>query len=515
MKKILIILVGFVLFSSCDVDYFESPNDVTTPPTSALFNDAAKKTVDDLYDQWFSGRFTQVVMQYWTQTAYADEDRYVFRESQRETWEDFYLNLENFRKVIQLNTDEETAGLMTAYGSNENQIATSRIMMAWLFNVMTDTWGDIPYYAYGSDNPDFQALSLGDADEEILAPKYATQAEIYPSILDELKEASEMLDTESAGMAGDKIYFGDVSKWQKFANSLRLRIALKIMAVDAATAQAHIDDAISAGVFESNDDNAAFNYAASDVNASPMYRAYNVDNRTDFAISHAMVQLLKGNDLIHEGSVVEANPFNGLADPRLAVFAKTNPNGDYVGMPISDNSSDAGVIDYESLPGSAIIDMPDYKQVLMGYPEVQFILSELNGWDQSYYEAGVAASLGKWGTSDDDYLANLPAASEATVLTQKFIDMYMDPHTAWQEYRRTGYPKVIVTPGTSYTQDPLNGSDPKSYTFTSLVDGITDIPNRLQYPQFERTLNGDNRAEAVQRLENGDALDSPLWWDVD
>lgn len=515
MKKIilsfsLLLFIGF----SCDVDYEESPNSITLPPTSGLLNDAAKKVVDDLYDQWFSGRFGHVVMQYMRQTAYAQEDQYIFRESQRRTWEDFYYNLENLRKIIYLNTDEETKGVMSAYGANENQIGVTRILMAWTFNIMTDTWGDIPYYSYGSDNGNFQALKVADTEEEILAPKYATQQEIYADILNELQSASQMLDASKKGPDGDNIYHGDVTLWKKFANSLRLRIALKLKEADAGLAESHINSAISSGVLESNADNAAFQYESSSLNAAPFYRAFNVDNRTDFAISHVFTELLKGNDLVKGSEVVVENPFSDY-DPRLPIYAQENSDGEIIGMPAVATSDEAQVISWRSLPGNAIVNTPDFLQPILEYAEVCFMLSETNGWDQEWYEKGVEAAMQRWGVSTEDidaYMAGLPGASEETVLTQKYISLYMDPHTAWAEYRRSGYPKFIVKPGTSYTAKGQSGES--EYIFNSLVDGVTDLPNRMKYPDFERTLNGDNRKEAVSRLGNGDAINSKLWWDV-
>ncbi|HLT71591.1 MAG TPA: SusD/RagB family nutrient-binding outer membrane lipoprotein [Cyclobacteriaceae bacterium] len=503
---------------SCDLDYEVNPNEITSPPTSALLNDAVKKMMDDLYDEWFQGRFTQVTMQYWTQTEYADEDRYVYRDSQRETWQDFYENLENIRKVIQLNTDEETRDVNSVYGATENQIAVARILMAFSFNIMADTWGDIPYYSYGSTDPDFQALRIADVDEEILSPKYAQQSKIYADILKELQEAEAMINVNAPGVIGDNIYQGDMTAWKKFANSLRLRVALKIRGVDLGTADTHIADALGKGVFESNADNAGFTYETSDVNASPFYRAFNVSNRKDFAMSHAFTELLLGKNVVdHGGADVTSNPFLGITDPRLAIFAQKNSDGNYVGMPIVEGSAEAQTFVWESLPGAAIINKPDYTQTLMEYAEVAFILSELNGWDQTLYEAGVQASLEKWGVPSGEataYLGALPAASEETVLTQKYIALYMDAHTAWQEYRRTGYPLVILKPDTEFRVTPVAGTD-LNFHFTSLIPGVVDLPYRLQYPNFEMTLNGENRAEAVGRLSNGDGLTSKLWWDVD
>ena len=513
---IAILLLAFVM--SCDVEYYDTPNAPSEPPTAAVLNNSFKAMVDDFYDQWFGGRFTQVTMQYWTQSEYGDEDRYVYRETMRQTWEDFYFNAENLRKVIQLNTDEETKNAAAAYGPNEYQIAVARILLSWTFDMMANTWGDIPYYSYGNEDPSFQALELANTDEEILQPAYADQAVIYADILNELKEAAEQIGTDpQESIEGDNLYGGDMSKWVKFANSLRLRIALKVMAVDPALANQHISEISAGEVFENDNESAVFVYETSDGNASPYYRAYNVDNRSDFAMAYSFVQLLKGENVVDTlGADLTTNPFAGIVDPRLDIFAQQNSDGVYIGMPVVENSSEAATINWESLPGDAIINTPDFGQPIITYAEVMFIMSELNGWDQTYYEAGIRGSMERWGIAAseiDDYIAAVPAASMETVLTQKYIALYMDPHTAWTEYRRTGYPQTLVSPNSAFTINvPVRGIT-KNFIFEPLIP-TDDLPKRMRYPQYEQTLNGDNWAEAVADYEDGDAITSKLWWDV-
>jgi hypothetical protein len=522
-----LIAFSLILFMvACDVEYFDNPNAPSSVPTAALFNNNMKRAVDATQDGWFSGRFTYVTMQYWQQSEYGDEDRYVYRESMRQTQNTLYEIAENFRAIIRLNVDEDTKLEASVSGDNENQIAVCRIMLAWTFNLMADTWGDIPYYSYGSDNPNFQALTLsGFSDEESkLSPVYASQEEIYADILKELQEAGAQLDAGKPGMSGDNLYNGDVEKWKKFANSLRLRIANKIRGVNSSLASQHINDALSSGVFTSNADNAMFAYEGNDKNASPMYIAWNVNNRSDFAVGHSFINLLKGENLVdHSHTNVTAganpNPFLGIMDPRIHKYAQRNKNGDYVGMFISESSADAATFTIESLPGEMIIgsDAASFAETLMEYAEVCFIQSELNGWDQAWYENGVRASMGKWGVDAadaDTYVAALPAASMENVLTQNYIALYMQGHTAWMNYRRTGYPKTVIPPYAEYSVYDPTADTWLDKIFTPLVEEVSDLPNRMRYPAQEQTLNGENRKAAVSKLANGDVIYSPLWWDV-
>lgn len=511
-----------IMLAGCEVDYYSSPNSPTSPPSAAVYNNTVHSLVTNTRNTWWLGRFTQNTMQYWQQAEYGDEDRYGYRESMRNTWASFYYNLENLRIVIDLNDNPETRDNMLAYGANENQIATARIMMAYTFNIMADTWGDIPYYSYGSDNPDFQALTLA-GEDEIIYPVYASQADIYADILNELQQAHDQLDSSKDGFTqGDQVYNGNVEKWKLFANSLRLKIAVKIQSADAALANSHINDAIAKGVFESNDDNALFAYETADKNASPMYRAWNVDKRADFAVSNTLITLLKGENIMgHDGTAattpVTDNPFLGIYDPRLEQYAEPNGDGEYVGMPVAETSSQAATITWKSYPHEAnITGKPDYAVVLMEYAEVAFLLSELNAWDQDHYENGIEASMEKWGVPQPDinaYLAEVPAANEENVLTQKYIALYMDGQSAWSEYRRTGYPDVLVKPG-NYTVYRPSTDEYHLFVFDPIPDEITDdLPKRMEYPQYEQTLNEASYRAAVEKLSNGDNLISPLWWD--
>lgn len=522
--KILIALGLILLVGACDVEYFDNPNSPSTVPTAALFNNNAKRMVDQMQDMWWSGRFSYVTMQYWQQTEYGDEDRYVYRESQRQIQNSFYEIAENFREIIRLNEDSETMDAAAASGANVNQIATCRVMIAYLFNEMASAWGDIPYYSYGSDDADFQALNLSGyaVEEQVVTPAYAPQDKIFADILNELSEAHDQFDESLAGMDGDNIYGGDVAAWKLFANSLRLRIANKISGVNSGLADTHIADAIADGVFTSNADNAMFGYEGTDVNSARPYNAWYVGNRSDFAVSHSFVTLLQGANLVgHDHATVvpgaNANPFFGLLDPRLAVYAQPNSEGNYVGMFIANTSADAATFTLESLPGTMIIEDPSFSETLMEVAEVAFIVSERNGWNQLAYVNGIAASMQKWGVDQADidaYIAAVPAASEENVLTQKYIALYMQGHTSWAEYRRSGFPKTLIPVFSDFSMYIPSSDSWLDKNFSPLVEEVTDLPYRMKYPQQEQTLNGDMRKVAADRLSNGDVIFSKLWWDV-
>ncbi len=532
IKYKLLILFVALSWVACDVDYQKNPNEATNPPTTALFNNSTVSLMSLMNDEWWEGRFTLVVMQYWAQTNYTDEDRYQFRTNVAERWEAFYGAMEDYRLMIKMNTDEATKNGALAYGPNEGQIAMCRIMLSYMFDIMTSTYGDLPYWSYGAqDNPDFQGLQ---ATEGILTPKYATQRDIFVDILKELSEAQDQLASVAGEsvIGGDPVYDGDLDKWRKFANSLRLRIAMKLMGTsEDALAKAAFADAVADGVFDSNADNAKLLYENNSTNGAPFYKAFYVSNREDFSVAYPFMTLLKGQDLTT--TTPKVNPFKNMIDPRLPIFsdqsivvadgARAYPSlnaemDKYISMPYGVQDAEAKAFKWWSFPGKEIL-KADFAVPMMDYSEVLFLLSEFKGWTEMEYQGGVRASMQKWGVAQADidaYLVNLPPANQETVLTQKYIALYMQSHQAWTEYRRTGYPKFLVLPGESYTEAVIPGTGEAaqtySYTFTPAVAGITDLPSRVNYSSEEQNLNKENYEAAVERLKGGDKITSKLWW---
>lgn len=519
MKKVILILSVFtatIVSNSCSDKFDEidiNPNSTDKPLTYGLFNSANKELMDNTRDEWQSGRITLPWVQYSAQRAYTEEDRYQYRlTTGASLWSFSYRVAQDYKTIIDLNTDPATKTQMSAYGPTQNQIAAARVMLSYTFLTLADSFGDIPYYSYGNQDPDFQALSINSQ----LQPKFASQQKVYTDILKELKEASEMIDVNKVVFAQGDALFGSGLKLKRFANSLRLRVATRVKNV-VASAPGHIADAIASGVMQSNDDNVGLTYENNLINPSPMYNSFRT--RSDFAISKTFVELLKGN------------VGNFDLDPRLFKFAtpkgvnkslildgtspeSTNPD-DFNGMPYGIPSSLAPSQAPSSNFFSKNILRPDYKEVLMEYSEVQFLLSEANGWSQTNYVNGVRASMEKWQVNTADiasYISLLPAANKENVLTQKYIALFMQPYEAWAEYRRTGYPNTLLLPGQTGTLNVAAGGS-TTYTFNPLIAGLTDLPNRLFYPTTVQTLNTANY-QAASTAIGGDKMNTKLIWDT-
>jgi hypothetical protein len=327
-----------------------------------------------------------------------------------------------------------------------------------------------------------------------------------------------------------------MAKWKKFGNSLRLRVAMRLSNTDGYAAAHAIANEAGIEFMTSNDDNAQFAYVGQTPNNSPLYDAWWTSARNDFTTCKTLVNLLKGvNDTLNN----KTNPFFGLTDPRLQVYSRKR-SGDYKGMPYGMTEGQTqnywgkklcpsfyGAAAYDASTAIVILNSK-YAPVYMEYAEVEFMLSELNNWDQTHYLNGVNASIDKWRdicinlegrgadwvTAYEDqrtaFLAGLPAASKTTVMAQKYLALYDQAYEAWTEYRRTGEPKFLLQPGEHASVGATAGT---YYDFIPLVN-ITTIPWRMTYPQQEFTVNATNaKAAATAVGTGGDQMSTKLFWE--
>ncbi len=528
-------------------DINKNPNNPEIVPPHGILISATKELMDATRNDFESGRMTLPWVQYSAQVQYTEEDRFQFREtSSVALYTNMFRVAKDFKDIININEDPERAVEASVYGNNQNQIAVARIMLAYTFSILADSFGPVPYYSYGNSDPDFQALDL----QKYPNPTYASQEKIYADILEELKSASNQLILADNNLAGDKIFNGDMSKWKKFANSLRLRLANRLK-VAIPSAQGHITDAINSGVMTSNADNAVQPYSNDLLTPSPMFTAVFVNSRTDFKVTSTMVSVLKGQ----KGAV-------SAVDPRLYKYAAPVYQVDADDNFITDDDGNKVTVKLQPTAGQFVYDTngftqnskrldnyignpygltrqmapaqansgtswfsnnilkADFGEVLMEYSEVEFLLSEINGWDDTHYKNGVKASLDKWGVSVADaaaYLSALPTANQENVLNQKWIALFMQPQEAYAEWRRTGYPNFLIKPG---DVNPLlvplaNGTN--TYTFVALSPSgitLTEMPSRITYPVSMKQLNPTGYASGVAGLgEGGDKVNTKLIWD--
>lgn len=517
--KIFIMALLLIAFSGCEKDFDKintNPNAATKASTPALLTQAMRDFAFNDFDTWYAGRQASLTSQQFSQRNYTSEDRYAFRSGTTDGFfRNNYIYMNNLQTIIKLNTDPATKDeYASLYGDNNMQIAVAEIMKSWVYQLLTDYFGDIPYT---------QALDIVTYPQ----PAYDPQKTVYDGLIATLNDAQTKLEnsTTDGFASGDVFFGGDLTKWIKFANSLRLRIALRASNADPSYL-AEAQDAIADGVMESNDDNAMFAFSSSGApNEAPWYNGFFVAVRNDHTFTAGFMELIKGNN-----NQAFVNPFLGLRDPRYPIY--TSYTTDRQGVPYGmtdvltqkwwSGNAATRVSLYARVP---LILQANFPSTFLDYPTVCFMISEVEGWDADWFEEGVTASLEKWAS-----LANLEAidadgayvnevmnrfnaatdeGKKEMVITQKYIHLLQQPHEAWAEYRRTGYPKSILKPG-----DVTAVIDGAEVVFTPAPgsDSGSDVVARFKYPTSEYTLNKANVEAAVARMGE-DSHRQRVWWD--
>jgi hypothetical protein len=464
----------------------KNPNNPEDVPSSFLIVGAIRAVALNTVSGAFNYNMTGLWAQHFSQTQYPDEGRYKFRPGDIDGYfNNFYTTgSKNLVKIIEKD-------------ASPNFVATAKILKAYHFMVGTDAFGDMPY------SEAFQA----DKEQAILAPKYDSQKEIYTAIFAELKEAVALIDDGAAKFGKeDLIYKGDMAKWKKFANSLRMRAAMRLQKVDPALAQAEFEAAVAAGPFTSNADNAVLWYFDDPDSRHPQYT--NRLTRNDHSVSKTLVDIMTNGDATGRDLARH--------DPRLAIYAQRTA-GDTAA--VTYRGHEVGLAEGHGVPLSAVSEIgtrwrqkADGDAQIMGYAEVLFLRAEAaqRGWNAGggtaaeYYRDGIKASMTYYGISEAVADAYLPAHPElaltagdgplAQIAIQKWIALYQNGTEAYSDWRRTGYPKLVAG------RDALNGGK---------------ILRRVPYPGNEQTLNKANleAAIAAQGLSGHGDMNTPVWWD--
>jgi len=466
-----------LLLGSCKkVDFGDmntNPNQTTEPITAALLTNVLSAISFYVWDQ--GGVRSSVpgyYSQYFSQTQYTEFSRY----TKTTTNMDGYYNgsLYDLQNIINYNSNEETKGKALIYGSNKNQIATARILKAYIFWNLTDLWGDLPYS---------QALK-GNGNIP-----YDKQENIYPDLLKELKEAVAQFDN-GLTVRGDILYNGNIVKWKKFANSLRMLVALQMAKGNPSLAKSEFAAALSdpAGSIETNPDNASIVFPGGSFQNN-FYNYYNVVLRDDEAVSKTITDWLSTHSdrrINAYGSSAIGFP-SGLTRDNAVAFANANPA---YARPIHPSLR-------EETDQMSIISA---SQVLLARAEAAKLGWTTEDYSTQYY-AGIEQSWREWGVYDATQFNSFKANADVDLTggeelkkinTQQWLAWYPQGLRGWSTWRRTGYPALIPAPG------------------------LAAIPRRLSHGPNEPQLNPENYAAAASLyIVNGEA-DSQwarIWWD--
>lgn len=517
-----------VIASSCESGLEglnENPNAPTDVPTDLILPQSQERAVNRLYSMsGLNGYIGAIWAQSYAKIQYTTEDQYDFsgRVSLiNNLWESFYST--TLKDLYAIRDKASATG-------NANEQAIAEIMIAWNYQMITDLWGDVPF------SEAVQGLTEN-PENRIINPAYDPQSEVYQGILTMLEEAANKIDVNSSPYGQeDLIYGGDMMKWMKFANSLRLRVLMRMSEISPSEASSGISEIISSGapIFESHADNAKLEYMAYP-NNNPVNDF--ARTREDHKISHTSLSWL-----------------NQLNDPRMRIYAvpMRNQNPENIANAVY---TDSRGYNYQGVVNGSVhgsLELPNASTMghyfmsptspgrIMTYNEVQFIRAEAaaRGWTSedagTLYNQAVSESmrlytqerldpvLGSFpgdvafshqgftteefpsGITEQeitDYLAQADVswntgegwseANKKKLAIQKWLGLYSQGLETWYEWRRLGYPEL--EPGPEAVLD--------------------EVPKRLSYPAIEQSLNNSNRMQAVERQGEDNFL-TKVWWDV-
>jgi hypothetical protein len=547
---LLLLTVFAVAVSSCSDSYMENlntdPSKANNIDPNAQLTTAELQTYGDLgmveiYRNYHYA-FAQQLMGCWNTTNFGGRHTIDNNEMSR-MWISFYP------KAIKNLTDGISRSNENTSLSNVN--AALRIYRVYMLSLMTDVYGDAPCSEAG----------LGYIDGKF-NPRYDTQEEIYTWFFKELKEAGTALNQSGDKISGDVVYKGDVSKWKKLANSLRLRYAMRISDVAPEKAKQEFEDALSdaGGILASASDDALIKYIE-------VPFSFGQESYTDYR-GNALSKLLFGNDPANNPSYLCSTFFNQMknsGDPRTyriarfyydGLMSSTSTNNridlteEVLKKGVTMNPRDPGAFSWEPWPTGYESDIlkeialtnpsvqssvaretepklannflkSDNPGVVITYAEVNYLLAEasLKGWNVSgtvadLYAKGVRASM--------DFLSNNYGCDKITdaefstfitnngigytndqkkaaINTQAWILHLTNPAESWANVRRSGYPRL---------------KSPAEYDFAQFLTGGADIPVRLSYPVLESSYNKQSYEEALSRMGGDNSWNKPLWWDV-
>lgn len=475
MKKILIAFMSVLVLGACDplTDLNEDIKNPTAVPAGTLFANSTLGLMDFMTETNVNRNNFRLWSEQWSQTTYPDESNFqlVERNVNGYAWNTLYATV--IRDIREAKTFLEADQFLEA-NAKQAQGAIMEIVEIFAFHLLVDIFGDVPYT---------EAL-----DTENLLPSYDDDAAIYTDLINRLDAAIEGLNAPSELGAYDLIYGGDSDAWKKFANSLKLRMAIRIADMDNAKAKSMVEAAIASGVFTSSADDFAMAYEGATPNTNPLWEQFVESGRTDFVASNTLVDVM-----------------NTLEDPRRSVYFKGNitdmsGNVIYVGGEFGnansypDNSQPGVIFEDPTLPGA-----------IMSFTEVSFLLADaaargynVGGTAESFYNEGVSSSFAEWGVSDASaYLAN-PAVAYSTatgswkekIAMQKWLALYNRGFEAWSTYRVYNAPTMNV----------------------AVSAGILP-PHRFTYPVTEFSLNGES-VQAAAAAIGGDNFNSRIFWDM-
>lgn len=499
MKKIIYVLGILFLTVSCDDSLNglnEDEKNASVVPAYTLFSNAEKSLSDQMVSTNVNRNIFRLVNQQWTETTYLDESIYQWtsRKISDNHWTALYAGpLADLNQAKIYLQDEEILASDPDFANKsavkKNQLILIDILTVYTYQILVDTYGDIPYSEAlkGSSN---------------YLPKYDKAVDIYKDLITRLNNDIATIDVSSEGFGtADLIYKGDLNAWLKFANSIKLKLGINLKAsgLENTIADAAILSS-STGVFTSNNDNAKLAYMQNLPNTNPLYVDMVFSGRNDFVVAKPFVDALVS-----------------LNDPRAKSYFKPTYRAvdPVTGDLVTVTGYKGGIVGSKNSQSrfthvSSTIKAPDFSATLFDYAEVEFLLAEAAargiavGTPEAHYTNAIIASMQDWQVDDSDIALYLvqPAVAYATATgtwqekigKQAWYALFNRGFEGWTSTRRLNFP-ALTAPANA---DPASGGQ---------------IPSRMSYPIREQTLNPTNYNAAATAI-SGDKLSTKIFWDI-
>ena len=505
MKKILIytfITVAAWTFSSCDSGFDELNTDKTRAtaidPAFELNNAVLGfRTYSNLiYDMGIVQQIISPNSGVLTGANFNQDNR----DASDDMWHAYYREVIRYtRDVTRLTADKP---------ERKNLYNMTRIVQACAFMMLTDAYGDIPYFEGGQGYPN-----------SVFFPAYDAQQEVYTDIIAELTSATAALDASARIETADVLYGGNIDKWKKFGYSLLLRAGMRLSKVDAAKAQQVVQAAFQGGVITNLTDDAFIRCDANYTN--PMGGTLNATEANNFFLAKPFVDFLKNNNDPRLRSI--AVRYMGAAsgsDQKPGVNDNTDPTVQN-GMPLGhDNNTIQPVAAADGLTSFYEYSQVDRTRMtklaspyyLVTSAQNHLLLAEaaqrnwITGDVAQLYNTGVTQHMLQMAVFDPNsavdpadittYLADHPfdpANALEQINTQYWVASFLNGQEAFANFRRSGFPTL--------TPNPYPGTE---------VPGA--FIRRLTYPNSEISVNSANVGDAISRM-GADNLATRVWWD--
>lgn len=473
-KRYITILVGIILISACTNDitrFNEETKRASVVPAGSLFSNSVKALSDGLASASVNVNIFRHFVNHWAQAVIQEEAQfnYVTRAINDAWWTRMYRDvISDLKESARIITNDDTLNPV----QKANQLAMIDIMQVYTFNILVNTFGDIPYT---------QAL-----DDQLLFPVYDDAKTVNKDLMNRLANDITKLNINAPGFTSseDILFQGSVAKWISFANSLQVRMAMTIADVDDAGAKAAFEKA-NPNAINSTANDASIKYFNTIPNNNPLYDQLVLAGRTDYIAAKDLMDVL-----------------NNFADPRKPGFFGVNNVGEYAGGIMGIPS------DYPKMSKpSARVAAPNAPNTLTDYVEMEFYRAEakergytVTGTAESHYNNAIRTSIIYWGgtSAEADIYLLKPTVAYTTAAGgwkqkigfQKWIALYNRPFEGWLEKRRLDYPQLTIP-----------------------VNAFSGYPNRMKYPANEQQLNGTNYTNAASKI-GGDKSETKLYWDI-